>query len=239
MNMNFDVGKFNNLLTLANDRILCGPECQKEREIEALRKKFYSAQQNMDTAPEQLSQAKKNYYMVADGAAEYNNIQLKELQQEVNKKAASLQTTFYNRAENINTLINNYASSILYSQNMNDLLETYNKENKKLLVKIDDMKGVVNTSDRKSFYEDNQLTYLRSWLYYLKRFYWLCFAIWFVLVMLIKRQYKVIVAWMMAAAFVIYPFVADYITYYLIRIIKYTISFIPTNVYRDIADDKK
>jgi hypothetical protein len=55
--------KINELLEQSSQAIMCGPECQKAKVSEDLKQKYLDAETNMQTAPMQLDQSKKNYYV--------------------------------------------------------------------------------------------------------------------------------------------------------------------------------
>ena len=64
----------NAMIALANDKLMCGPECQKDRQTEKLRQIYNNAKQNLIDAPKTFSLAEKNYLIDAKGNDEYKNI---------------------------------------------------------------------------------------------------------------------------------------------------------------------
>ena len=55
--------KINQLLEQSAEALACGPTCQKLKISEELKQKYLDAETNMQTAPIQLEETKKNYYI--------------------------------------------------------------------------------------------------------------------------------------------------------------------------------
>ena len=56
----------------ASEALICGPDCQKDKNEANLKQIYYNAVTNLGTAPAQLAQAEKNYYTFKQGISGYN-----------------------------------------------------------------------------------------------------------------------------------------------------------------------
>jgi len=66
--------KINQLLDFSSENLLCGPDCQKNKTTTELKQKYLDAQTNLQIAPINLENTKKNYYVYSEGLPFYNNM---------------------------------------------------------------------------------------------------------------------------------------------------------------------
>ena len=59
--------KLTALLEESTAALSCGPTCQKLKTSDDLKQKYLNAQTNLQTAPIQLENSKKNYYVFTEG----------------------------------------------------------------------------------------------------------------------------------------------------------------------------
>ena len=85
-----NTAQINALLKASTDALLCGPECQKVKMGETLKNKYLAAEENVKTAPYQLIEAKKNYYVYTKGQYEYDI----EEETELHNNATTYANTF-------------------------------------------------------------------------------------------------------------------------------------------------
>ena len=70
--------KLNDMINKVNSQFTCDAECLDAREKQKLYKKYNSAKDNLNTAPEQLDTAEKNYYVYAYGETAYDKHKFKK-----------------------------------------------------------------------------------------------------------------------------------------------------------------
>ena len=96
--------KINDLLEKTSQSMLCGPTCQKEKVTSQLKQKYLDAETNMLTAPIELEQSKKNYFVFKEGRTYYNNMKEDELQKSVNKISELLVDNFKDEISTAKTM---------------------------------------------------------------------------------------------------------------------------------------
>jgi len=234
--MTTSIQKMIQLATSATSAITCGPECQKNKKIELLRQKYLDAQTNKQTAPAQLEQSEKNYFVYKEGQPYYNKIIQKRLQDEVQKQSAQLSKEFNESIDNAKSMINylEVAQSKLTPEL--ELCNDYITKNKELQKQIDNSHGDIMTNDRKSFYESSATDKLMGW-------YTIGWYIYYLLVLVfvlscftlpIDTFYPPIIRICLSVLFLFYP-------YYIHNIVQWVYSIyvgikenIPKNVYNKL-----
>lgn len=226
--------KINDLITMAKDKLMCNPECQKKRQGDAYKQKWDLAKKNYEKAPEEIKQAEKNYYLYDKGYGAYKEMlydryakTAEEFKTSSNKKHAELK-------EELDELLNNYDAGTIYLKRMNELLKIKLAEKEDLEKKIDNYIGYTETSGRKVIYEDrarDTLTLYRQGLLYL------FFAIVILYIVfgnfIPDKMYKKWHVWLLFALFIILPyFLIDRLVKMLFAIYQYFSSWqLRKNVY--------
>lgn len=225
--------QLNALIEQSAQAIMCGPECQKQKNTEDLKQKYLDAQTNMQTAPMQLEEAKKNYYVFSEGQNAYNNVQEGDLKIKAEKISKLIAEKFLEEVKHAKILNFYYNSDIINSKNTIELYADYLKKNKTTETLIRDSRGDMLTNDRKSYYEiqeyDNLVTWNSRFLY----FYYFCVILFIVGLFFLPNQFTNIQKAIFIIIFVIYPFIIDYITSFLSKIINIIQSYLPKNVYNN------
>jgi hypothetical protein len=156
----------NNLLEQASNATLCGPTCQKIRVSQELKQKYLDAETNMQTAPINLEQSRKNYYVFTEGQTEYENMNEKELVTKATTISELIEQNFNNEVTNANTMNILLNTALTNSEHTIKLFEDYLEKNKTLKLKIKEKHGDILTNDRKTYYETEALDNLKSWYKY-------------------------------------------------------------------------
>ena len=94
----------NQLLELSSQESICGPDCQQQKISTELKQKYLDAQTNLQTAPINLENTKKNYYVYAEGIPFYNNMLEEELQQKANKISTLVSENFDSEISDANVM---------------------------------------------------------------------------------------------------------------------------------------
>ena len=224
--------QLNALIEQSSQAIMCGPECQQKKNTQDLQQKYIDAQTNMKTAPIQLEEAKKNYYLFSEGQNAYNNLLEKELKIKAEKISKLILEKFLEEIHHAKILNFYYNSDIINSKNTIELYENYLKQNKTTEILIRDSKGDMLTNDRKSYYEIQEYDNLLKWNNIFLYFYYFCVVIFIVGLVFLPNQFTIVQKVGFSIIFVIYPFIIDYIMFFLYKIINKIQSYFPKNVYK-------
>jgi hypothetical protein len=220
----------NALIAHSNEQLMCGPACQKEKNISNLQENYVKAQTNLKTAPQQLEQAKQNYYKALEGQAGYNKMVLDKVTEDAKKVTTSLKTKFDATSKEVENLISVYNTLKSNFNNVNDLSQEYKLENAKMAKTLKKIRGDIITNDRKTYYEQQSIDGL-SWWYNWFRIIYIVLVIGFIIVLLFKSY------WWLYKIFIIlvvlfYPvYIAPLVIYILKCIQNLGALILPKDVY--------
>ena len=249
--------KINDLLEKSSQAMSCGPTCQKIKVTKELKQKYLDAKTNMLTAPIELEQSKKNYFVFKEGGPYYNDMRDKELSEKITKISELLVENFKNEVSNANTMNIYLNSSLINSENTKELLEKYLQQNELLKIKLRERHGDILTNDRKTYYEVEALDRLK--LLYIF-FWWIYYII--VLIMILALVFspssidalslfttqlnnqnvtgvrvnvnRVLYKILIIVLLIFYPYYIDYILRWIYGIITSLVNRLPKNVYNDL-----
>jgi ribosomal protein L17 len=200
-----DIDALNNMIENANQEVNCDDNCQ----LNKLKSAYEIAQQNRLDAPKRFEQAEKEYLKKLYGETKYSEEMKTRYSNEIERIINSKTKKFNENKNELLNLINNYNTSIIYSEKIDELYNKLNEEKKKLESDIDKYKSTNNINNRKAYYNENQINSLSKWNVLLKSTYFIIFAIlafkliyqnklygnkytWFLLIFLLLLPYLII-----------------------------------------------
>jgi hypothetical protein len=220
----------NALIAQSNEQLMCGPACQKEKNISNLEETYVKAQTNLKTAPQQLEQAKQNYYKALEGQAGYNKMVLDKVTEDAKKVTTSFKTKFDATSKEVENLIGVYNTLKSNFNNVNDLSQEYEVENSKIAKTLKKIRGDIITNDRKTYYEQQSIDGL-SWWYNWFRIIYIVLIIGFIIVLLFKSYwwlYKILIILVL----LFYPvYIAPLVVYIFKWIQNLGMLILPKDVY--------
>ena len=229
----------NKLIAKANESVSCGvgSDCYRRKEIEKLQKIYTGKGVNKETAPEQLDVARKNYYTYAFGQPGYIKKETKVLTDRVDKEIVKMNNTHKLNMEEIELFDKSYLDAIGYKTNLLMYLSKLYSENTELSIEIKNSIAGLKTSDRKVWYEDDQIKTTESWVPVLTTLYWLVFAIFAGLFLWYKmwnydKPFKYVYC-LVLLLLTAWLYVSDIIVVKSLQIIQKLIGYLPKNVYMD------
>jgi len=216
---------------LQDSSIICGPSCQQKKITKELKQKYLDAQTNLRTAPDQLRQAEKNFYVYTVGETGYNDILEKELIEKAEKIGKQLTDLFNSELTNAKTMNSYLKTATINSQYTVDLLNTYLAKNKDLTEQLKESQSDIVTNDRKTYYESEAIDNLELWYVLFWRAFYLLYI--FLLIILIttgKYGYAV------AAGIILffYPYYINPLVKWLYGTITGLINKWPSNIYNNL-----
>ena len=133
--------------------------------------------------------------------------------------------------------------SNLYIKRITDLMDRLVLENTNLNSKIDRLSSNVTTNDRKTYYEEEQITNIGTWKTYILYIYWLLFIVYCVVALIFKNKILCYKTWikiliLALVPMIIFPLLKKLIlfNYYLTNKITdmFNLKDIKKNVYKNI-----
>ena len=228
------ISQTNQLIEASSDAILCGPDCQKSRNNENYTQAYLNAQTNLQNAPQQLMTAEKNYYINVKGQNAYNNYLDETLNSKINLIGNSINQKFNQSIQN-GLESSNYYTILNSNYNyINNLYDSYVKENIYLKNKINSLIGDVTTNDRKTFYESQNYDYLLKYYKIYRWIYILLLITFFIAIFLADSSYSFTKKIIIFVLFLLYPIFITAIVYWIWKIILRIQELLPSNIYKSL-----
>jgi hypothetical protein len=224
----------NRIIQQAQDFLACGTDCQRAKKEQELLRSYQTAQMGLFNGTDNLESTSKNYYTFAKGDSGYNDFNKGKIGDVANQIATKYATMFNEIVRNSEVLNNVYQSDFINVNHAKELHQTLVQKNKDLETRLKDILNDISTSDRKSYYEDQELDDLRWWYNIYLAIYvilLITFVISSFLVPTEMTKYKRIAVVVFLA---LYIFLAKYAAIGLIKLWTYIGSFFPKNVYLTI-----
>ena len=170
------IANFNNMVHQTTSDVLCTStsECGKARIAADLEKKYIASQVNLKTAPNQLDDSEKNYYVFTKGQAGYNRFLIHKLTNEADIETSKMAAEFNQYIERVSQMNDTLNSLMVNHTNELELYENYVSKNGLVKRKIDNKGSDILTKDRKTYYEQDNYDYLVKW-----------YRVWFIIYMLL------------------------------------------------------
>jgi len=225
------MSNLNELISAGNAAVACGPSCQAEKNSNNLYQIYLNAQQTLNTAPDNLDTAYKNYIVGTQGQSAYDKIVQETLTKQAAGIVSDLSNNFFTVLSDTVALNNAYNATVENYNNSNELYNNYLLTNKRLQQEIDDSTNDIYTNDRKAYYNNQEISGMFFW-HALFRWIYIIILVCFLLCMYFATsQNKFSTNALILLALFIYPFIAKPLALYLVGAFQSVISLFPKNVY--------
>jgi hypothetical protein len=225
--------KLTALLEQSASALSCGPTCQQLKTAEELKQKYLNAQTKLQTAPIDLENSKKNYYVFTEGEPYYNDMLEEELKKKAELIGKTLADNFNDEIKNAKTMNAYYNTDLNNSKNTKELYEMYLQKNQEIQKSIKDHHGDVLTNDRKTYYETEAIDKLNGWYNLLWYLYYI-FVVLLAFALLFKSSIEPVKKIIILFLAGIYPYVINYIFKNVYGFFHSVWKQTPKNVYNDL-----
>jgi hypothetical protein len=232
MSNTFNINNLNAFLAKASDAVLCNSECQKKRTSEKLKQKYLDSQTNLATASQQVQVAEKNYVTFTKGELAYHNLHQDKINQTSEQINNTFQNNFDEESKKIKSQLETYNGVLINFTNIVDLYANYKKENIELYKKLKDETSDVLTSERKTYYQDQGIDYLKFFYNYILLLIYGIFVISFAILSFVypsNMSWKIRLA--ILVALIILPFISTFLLGLVISLLNKVKGFLPKNVH--------
>ena len=168
--------KLNGMLEELKEKIMCGPTCQKQQKINALKKIYNDKKREVKQSPEELRLAEKNYYEFAKGRAFYNNMLEKRAEENTTNNIKKLEKERLEKTKDLETLLSYYESAYIYYKKLDTVTEDNIDKNTTFKKRYDKNLSITQTNDRRTYYEIKNIKMLDSILFLIKTIFWIVFV---------------------------------------------------------------
>lgn len=205
--------RLNHLLKAVEERIRCDSECQRKKDIAALKKKWKNSKEQYNDLPEQIDRYEKKFYVLDKGEEYYRNNILRQRFDEHIKKWNNDQQAKFNEVKSLmRTLLDNYTSETLSKSRLNQLYQDVSDKNKALRRDINDYYKNAFTNQRKIYYENEEIDSLEYYRTIIKVLYYTVLGIYVLFGSFFKNSdYKNWKVWVGIALYIGFPFILRYL----------------------------
>lgn len=215
--------------------LTCGPDCQAQENIQSLRQIYLDAQLNLQTAPTKLTVAEKNYLVSVLGESGYSEYMTTRYTVQANQIGDKVTTSFEKVVTESTKLGGIYETLYSNYDYLEDLYGNYSSINVDLKKDINKATGDVVTSDRKTYYETQNLTYLKNWYIVYKFIYIVIIIIFFIFLFVRKTEYSRISRFFILIFFILYPiYITQSVFWIWNNVILRIWELLPSNIYKSI-----
>jgi len=218
----------NDTITKANNS--CDQDCMMARQASELKKAYLDAERNVKTAPEKFAEAEHNYLLNKDGPKKYTELLIERYGKNADQDIQKLKDEHSMIMGEVSlgiTKIGNQDVQISNSSIYNDMLVSTKDrvQNETLNAEQD-----ATVSNRKIYYMEKRTQSLSWWYYLVRNLYWICTIVWVLVYVLYYRQFnnRSIITFILIFA---YPFFMVWLFVQAHSLYKYTLSFIPKDIY--------
>jgi hypothetical protein len=233
-NQQINQDKINELLEQASSTLLCGPTCQKIKKTEELKQKYLDAETNVKTAPIELEQSRKNFYVFSEGNAYYENMLEKELNERVKKISLLLSNNFKDELTSASTMNQYLNTALMNSSYVEELLDFYLEQNKELSIKLMKNHGDILTNDRKTYYETEELNRLKKWYNVWWYIYYILIILFVSSCVILPSNVTIVKKILISILLIFYPYYIDYVLRKIYMFFASIYKKLPKNVYNNL-----
>jgi len=224
----------NKIIQQAQAFLACDDACQRAKKEQELLRNYQSAQMRLFNGTDNLDSTSKNYYTFAKGDSGYSDFNKGKLGDVANQIAGKYSTMFNEIVHNSEVLNNVYQSDFINVNHAKELHQTLVQKNKDLDTRLKDTLNDISTSDRKTYYEDQELDDLRWWYNIYLAIYVILLSIFVISSFLVPTEMSKYKRLAVVVFLALYIFLAKYAAIALIKLWEYIGSFFPKNVYLSI-----
>lgn len=229
-----NIDKLNQLLEQANNSLSCGPDCMKIRTEQELRQKYIDAQMNIETAPIELEDSKRNYYVFTEGDNYYNNMLETELKNKATELTKVIKTTFNEQVNNAKMINDYYNSQLVNSENTIELYNKYENETRNMEQNIKNQYGDILTNNRKTYYSSEALERVKLWYKFMWYIYYILVIVLILGFFLAQSETSKLTKLIIIIIMLVYPYIIDPIVKLFYNQFKKINKQLPKSVYNNI-----
>ena len=230
---NVDVTQFNDFIAQASEMLTCDAECQKSRKAEELKQKYLDSQTNLKSASSQVQSSYKNYLTFTQGDSAYSEYEEQQFEKDAKQITKVSLSQFQKEREEAKRLLGTYNGLLVNYTHVAEYYERLKRENAMLQLKWKNATNDVETNDRKSFYEDQNIDRV-YYFYRVMLFFYAVSMIILVLLLLKSSTMGMGKKVMIIIMFALYPFMISILFYYVFKLYDFIVSLLPKNVYKTI-----
>ena len=226
--------KLTDMLHKSSSALMCGPECQKNAQVDNLRQAYLNAMTTSQKAPTDISVARKKYIIADQGEARYNSIVEKELEDKATYITGLMTDNLNTGIEYVSTLNTYYNSELINNTHIKELYNEYKKKNARLSKELKQSNADILTNDRKTYYEIQGIDVLEWWGAIFIWIYYILVAVIAITIMFGRAAVTTMHMFIGLFFAVLYPFIVGPVARFIYRAIVYIGTLSQKNIYKTL-----
>lgn len=217
------INKINDMMKFIERKLTCDSDCEREKNIENLRKQWKESEEKLRTLPDRVLSEEKKFYVTKNGEDYYrNNILRERYINYINNWRKDQIKKFNDLNDIMETTLQNFKSETIAKSRINQLLKQVKEKNELLKREIDDFYKRTFTAERRVWYQGKDNDNLLNWRFYIKIFYFaVLFAFVFMGPFLQDKGYKNGKMWLFVIFYIALPYILHYIISFFIYWYRY------------------
>lgn len=217
------INKINDMMKLIERKLSCDSDCEREKNIENLRKQWKESEEKLKELPDTVLENEKKFFIAKDGENYYrNNIMREKYLNYIEIWRKDQIKKFDDINDVMESTLQNYKSETIARSRINQLLKEVQDKNKMLKKEIDDFYKNTFTSERRVWYQEQDNDNLLSWRFYIKIFYFaVILAFVFMGPFIHDNGYKSWKMWLLIIFYIALPFILHYIISFFIYLYNF------------------
>jgi hypothetical protein len=201
------------MMRQASKALECNATCQKNKEIEKLKTAWITSQSQEKTLQTEIQEKKKKYFLAAKGPEFYKKTILRpQFQTEINEFIKKQQKQLNNTMTSNTQILNSYHATTTSMERIKQLYKDVLAKKTKLKQDIDSKVKTTNTSERRVYYEFQEMDQLQYYNTIIKYVYFTIITLYTILSLYyFTGQYKNLMFWVFIIIAVILPFILSYL----------------------------
>ena len=201
------------LIKMSQAKLQCDSACEKRKNIDELRKKWMNSLKQYQTLPDDINANEKKYFDEKEGSGYYsNNILKPKYINDANENASKERKGFFNKKKQIILLLDAYNLDTIALKRLTELQNDLVLKNDFLTKEIDIHYKSTLTSERKVFYEIDEVNNLHWYHSKLMYLYFILIFLFIIFGSVFRRgNYKKISTWGYLLLYSILPFIINWL----------------------------
>ena len=211
-----------------------GTNCHKKKTENDLKEKYYLAKNIALAAPEDLRQAKKNYFMFLEGNQGWNKMEYEKYNKKAIQEKQIIENNHKKKIKQLTSKIKLYNNTVDYHKQLQTQVISHSKKAAQQNKHVSNIKDSIALTERKISYETEQNDTMIMWKHILRATYLvivLIYCYFFISKKLWQpdgyRNYRIDIS--LLVLFILWPFISMTLTKYIFIIIHYFLRLIPTD----------
>ena len=201
------------LIKMSQAKLQCDTACEKRKNIDELRKKWINSLKQYQTLPDDINANEKKYFDEKEGTGYYsNNILKPKYINDANKNATKEREGLISKIKPSLSLLDSYNLETIALKRLTELQNDLVLKNDSLTKEIDIHYKSTLTSERKVFYEIDEVNNLQWYHSILMYLYFILIVLFIIFGPVFKRgNYKKISTWSYLLLYSVLPFFINWI----------------------------